>query len=72
MLGGLGVMELLLIGGGLVLLFGAKKIPGLARGIGEGIRNFKGEMKAGSGTADVDAPKKLEEVEGGEKRRIEP
>ena len=72
MLGGLGLMEILLIGGGIVLLFGAKKIPGLARGIGEGIRNFKGEMKTGASSTDVEAPKKLKEVEGGEKRRIEP
>ena len=29
----------------IMLLFGAKKLPGLARGLGEGIRNFKGELK---------------------------
>lgn len=29
----------------LLLLFGAKKIPDLARGLGAGIRNFKGEIK---------------------------
>lgn len=29
----------------LMLLFGAKKLPDLARGLGLGIRNFKGEMK---------------------------
>jgi len=28
-----------------VLLFGGKKIPELAKGLGEGIRNFKGSMK---------------------------
>ena len=28
------------------LLFGAKRIPLLARGLGEGIRNFKGSLKA--------------------------
>ncbi len=28
-----------------VLLFGAKKIPDLAKGLGQGIRNFKKEMK---------------------------
>ena len=31
-----------------VLLFGAKKIPELAKGLGQGIRNFKDEMKEGS------------------------
>jgi sec-independent protein translocase protein TatA len=44
---GLGLGELLLIVGLLVLLFGARKIPLLARGLGEGIRNFKGSLKEG-------------------------
>ena len=43
---GLGIGELLLIVLALMLLFGAKKIPLLARGLGEGIRNFKGALKA--------------------------
>lgn len=30
----------------LVVLFGGKKIPELAKGLGQGIRNFKGEMKS--------------------------
>ena len=37
--------ELLLIFGIVVLLFGAKKIPDLAKGLGQGIRSFKKEMK---------------------------
>lgn len=36
--------ELLLIFGIVVLLFGAKKIPDLAKSIGQGIRGFKKEM----------------------------
>ena len=40
-----GFGEILLVFAVLVLLFGAKKLPGLARGLGEGIRNFKGELK---------------------------
>jgi sec-independent protein translocase protein TatA len=43
---GLGIGELLVIALALMLLFGAKKIPLLARGLGEGIRNFKGSLKA--------------------------
>ncbi len=43
---GLGITELLLILGLLVLVFGAKKIPLIARGLGQGIRNFKGELKS--------------------------
>jgi sec-independent protein translocase protein TatA len=42
---GLGITEILLIVLLLVLFFGAKKIPGLARGLGEGIRNFKSGLK---------------------------
>ncbi len=34
-----------------VLLFGAKKIPELAKGLGQGIKNFKDEMKEGSENA---------------------
>lgn len=44
-----GFGEMLLLFGVLVLLFGARKLPGLARGLGEGIRNFKGELKAPRG-----------------------
>lgn len=40
-LGGLGGWEVFLILAALVLLFGAKKIPELARGMGRGIREFK-------------------------------
>ncbi len=37
--------ELLVILAIVVLLFGAKKIPELAKGIGKGIKDFKGAMK---------------------------
>ena len=38
---GLGTPEVLLIMFGLLLLFGGKKLPELARGLGKGIREFK-------------------------------
>lgn len=41
----LGMPELLVILGVAVLLFGGKKIPELAKGLGEGIRNFKSALK---------------------------
>ena len=44
---GLGVFELVLIVALLVLFFGAARIPKIARGLGQGIRNFKGELKEG-------------------------
>lgn len=56
--------ELLLIFGIVILLFGAKKIPDLAKGIGQGIRNFKKEMKDDKAeeveTTIVEAPKQVE------------
>lgn len=41
-----GIWEALFVFGIVVLLFGAKKLPLLARGLGHGIRNFKGELQA--------------------------
>ena len=45
MFGGLGVVEVVVIVFLLLLLFGAKRIPQIARGLGEGIRNFKSDVK---------------------------
>jgi len=58
-------MELLIILGIIVLLFGAKKIPDLAKGIGQGIKNFKKEMKEEDTveTAQTDATKKVEDAQ---------
>ena len=41
----IGPMELLVILLVALLLFGGKKIPELAKGLGEGIRNFKDYLK---------------------------
>lgn len=43
---GLGTPELILIGVAIVLLFGAKKIPELMRGLGSGIKEFKDAANA--------------------------
>ena len=40
--------------GVLMLLFGAKKLPMLARGLGAGIRNFKGELQAPADDVEED------------------
>jgi sec-independent protein translocase protein TatA len=47
MLRSIGFPELLVILGVAVLLFGGKKIPEVAKGLGEGIRNFKSALKGG-------------------------
>lgn len=43
--GGIGAPEILLILAVVVLLFGAKKLPDLARGSGRALRIFKSETK---------------------------
>jgi sec-independent protein translocase protein TatA len=45
MLESIGLPELMVILVLAVLLFGSSKIPELAKGLGEGIRNFKESMK---------------------------
>jgi sec-independent protein translocase protein TatA len=47
-----GIWEMLLLFAVIMLLFGAKKIPELARGLGAGVRNFKGELNAPRPTDD--------------------
>jgi sec-independent protein translocase protein TatA len=44
-MGNLGGWEILIILGVLVLLFGARRLPDMARSIGQSARVFKGEMK---------------------------
>lgn len=45
-IGGLGAPEVLVIAVVALFLFGGKKIPELAKGLGEGIRNFKTSLKS--------------------------
>ncbi len=46
MFGNLGTTEIIIIIGVIALLFGAKKIPKIAKGIGKGIHDFKKEIKS--------------------------
>lgn len=57
---GLGPTEILLILAVLVLLFGAKKLPELARGSGRALRIFKAETK---GLLDDEDPKAISGTE---------
>lgn len=45
LLGPLGLPEILVILAVILLLFGGRKIPELARGLGEGIKNFRSSVK---------------------------
>ena len=63
-IGGLGFGEMVLIFAVLLLLFGAKRLPELASGMGRGIRDFKralngmddNSIQAGQPPAQVQAP----------------
>ena len=61
-IGGLTPMELIIIVGVIVLLFGSSKIPQLMRGVGSGINEFKKGLKEGEAEAAKagEAPKPAE------------
>jgi sec-independent protein translocase protein TatA len=44
-MGNLGAMELLLIAGIAMLVFGAGRVSDIGKGLGQGIRNFKAGMR---------------------------
>jgi sec-independent protein translocase protein TatA len=50
---GLGIPELVVIVTILVLIFGANRLPELARGVGRGIRNFKDATREGAKERDA-------------------
>jgi len=58
--------ELLVILAIVILLFGAKKIPELAKGIGSGIKNFKKAMKEDEEETTVVKSETKKEIEGKE------
>jgi sec-independent protein translocase protein TatA len=63
LLAGLGTQELIIIFAVLVLLFGAKKLPELARGSGRALRIFKAETKGLIDDDDDDGTKTPEQRE---------
>ena len=56
---GLGIWEIGLILLIVMFFFGAKRIPVIGKGLGEGIRNFKGAL--GAGKDDPPADRTIEE-----------
>lgn len=44
-LGGVGFQEILVIGGVVLILFGAKKVPEFMRGLGKGVKEFNDGIK---------------------------
>ena len=59
MFGNFGAQEIILILLVLLLLFGAKKIPELARGLGRGIHEFKRAVREGEEGLNPDETKKI-------------
>jgi sec-independent protein translocase protein TatA len=57
-MGKIGPTELLLILAIVLVFFGGRRIPEIARGLGEGIRNFKDSMKGGEKAAEKPAEEK--------------
>jgi len=51
-----GTTEMLVVLAIVVLLFGARRIPDLMRGFGEGIRSFKEGMREGPGNTQASPP----------------
>jgi sec-independent protein translocase protein TatA len=65
---GLGTTELLVIGGIIVLIFGAKRLPEIGKGLGGAIREFR---KIKSEISSKDTEKGVNEEKKAEKSAIE-
>lgn len=58
---GIGATEVLIILGIVVLLFGGRKLPELARGSGRALRIFKSEVKASQDEDQIESPPQTEQ-----------
>jgi len=58
-LGSLGGTELLVILFIVILLFGARRIPEIARGLGEGIRGFRTSLRGDEADPGSDKPNEV-------------
>jgi sec-independent protein translocase protein TatA len=65
---GLGWPEILIIAVIIIILFGARRIPDVARGLGEGIRNFKAGMRSDD-QREIDDRKYRDDLERREESR---
>lgn len=68
-MGSIGTTEILIIALIVIILFGARRIPELAKGLGEGIRNFKAGMKSGDESREIEDHKYQEELRRREESR---
>jgi len=63
-MGRFGVTEVLIMVGILIFIFGAKKIPELAKGMGQGIKEFKKGLNEGEEEGSAAAAEEEEKVNG--------
>lgn len=63
MFGSLGATEIILIILAILILFGAKKIPELAQGLGKGMKEFKKAIRDVEDDIKTDDSKSKKEVE---------
>jgi sec-independent protein translocase protein TatA len=68
-MGSIGTTEILIIALIVIILFGARRIPELAKGLGEGIRNFKAGMKNPDENREIEDRKYQEELRRREESR---
>lgn len=52
----LGLPEIIIIGAAALLVFGPKRLPELAKGLGKGIRDFKKALEGGDEEKDAELP----------------
>jgi sec-independent protein translocase protein TatA len=71
LIGGLGTSELLLIIAVIILLFGANKLPDLARGSGRALRIFKAEVTAMDDDTKTPEERELEARQAAERDALE-
>jgi sec-independent protein translocase protein TatA len=64
--GGIGLQELLVILFIVIIIFGARRLPDIGAGLGQGIRNFKKSFKEDK-AIDITPEKELEEKASKEK-----
>ncbi|MFH2029703.1 MAG: twin-arginine translocase TatA/TatE family subunit [Bacteroidota bacterium] len=57
-MGNIGAPEIILIVLAVLLLFGAKRLPELAKGIGKGIKDFKKEINSVTDSISTNNPNK--------------
>ena len=57
MLGGIGPSELLIIFLIVLILFGARRIPDIAKGLGRGIKDFKSALREDSNDDNISESK---------------